>query len=1112
MNLARTVVSVALALVLAPSVASAAVWGGFDSSRVNYSGGILYDGSSHSTFRARLTLQGHTVATSTGTLTSAYLSGVDVFYTSLSSQSASPLSSSEQTAIAAFVASGGTFIISGDIFNLALYNSEGAPFGISNFTASASNTATSSGTSHPVMAGVTTVGGTSHVSWTSGPNNLIVAAGASPFLDVYDASTGFSGGRLLVVGDHNIFTDGFINSMDNLTLLDNIITWASGPANVAPTADASGPYTGTKNNAIILNGTQSTDSDGTVTLWQWDCENDGVIDMSVLSGSGSTCTYPAVGTYTVSLTVTDSGGATDTDTATVTVGNDAPTATAGGPYSGDEGVAITLSGSGSTDPGGALVSYAWDCDTDGVTDVTDTVPTADCTYGNQGSFTATLTVTDDDGATNSATATVNVVNVAPVVTSISVPSGDEGASLTFTAVATDVAADSVTYSWDFGDGTTGTGASATHAYTDDGTYTITVTVADLDGGSANQTASITIANVDPFILGAPATTATQGATYAYAPTVSDPGDEVFTWTLGASASPNVTFDGTTGGISWIPTSADVAQGTFAMELTVSDGDGGADSQTWSVLVSPADTDGDGLSDDWETDNGLNPNDPSDATGDPDGDGLTNLDEFVGGTDPFVYDGPSTPVAVSPLTGDEVAVSSPDLVIVNSTDPQNDVLVYTLEVYSDSALTTLVASDATVTEDASGQTTWTVDVALTENVEYWWRAAASDPFVTGAFSGAESFVVNVTEEAPSVPVLVFPVGDEIAASLTPTLSWTESVDPEGGALSYVVEVSDANGALVTSTSAATGDGTSAEWTVDVSLAEDGYYEWTAKGVDEAGLESAFADPEGFWVSEGNGAPSEVVFVEPVDGSGIASLSPILVVTEGIDPEGTEVSHFIEVDPLPSFDSADYMSETFAGTGTGQVAWDLDAAGVVLPENQWVYARVQGSDEDGVSTVPDVISFFMRGQNEPPEVPTLVSPDDGTLGAARPLLVAEDVLDPEQDVVRLEFVVARDAALTDVIATSDPMATGTGEVTWTVNVDLSGDVFWSARSLDDSDAASDWAAPWSYSAEAQGDDDDASGDDDDAVGGCDCQASISGGETPGLSLLLLLVPLMRRRRAR
>jgi hypothetical protein len=117
-------------------------------------------------------------------------------------------------------------------------------------------------------------------------------------------------------------------------------------------------------------------------------------------------------------------------------------------------------------------------------------------YPDQGTHTAVLTVCDSNGTCSSDGATITVRNVAPVITSrSSTPvltrvntelSPLPGATATFTLSVTDVAADPPVYRWSFGDGAaaTTTIGAASRTYTRLGSFTVTVTADDGDGGTA----------------------------------------------------------------------------------------------------------------------------------------------------------------------------------------------------------------------------------------------------------------------------------------------------------------------------------------------------------------------------------------------------------------------------------------------------------------------------------------------------------------------------------------------------------------------------------------------------------------------------------------------------
>jgi PKD repeat protein len=153
---------------------------------------------------------------------------------------------------------------------------------------------------------------------------------------------------------------------------------------------------------------------------------------------------------------------------------------------------VHFDGTGSFDPDGVVRRYEWDFG-DG-----DELVGAQVlhTYSRAGTFEATLTVVDQRGgrATASIEIHVRASNALPVAAfSVSPSPAYPRQAVRFDADASyDPDGEIQSYAWDFGDGSTATGAEATHSYGVQGTYTIELALLDNDGGERTATASLQI--------------------------------------------------------------------------------------------------------------------------------------------------------------------------------------------------------------------------------------------------------------------------------------------------------------------------------------------------------------------------------------------------------------------------------------------------------------------------------------------------------------------------------------------------------------------------------------------------------------------------------------------
>ncbi len=245
--------------------------------------------------------------------------------------------------------------------------------------------------------------------------------------------------------------------------------------------------------------------DRSIAKYEWDFDDDGNYDWnSTSTGSVAYIWYENVALQ-ATLRVTDTWGLMATsEPISITINNRKPTANAGEDQTVNEDEVVLLDARGSSDTPSDLVnlSYAWDFGNDEYSGWLNE-PTINYTYINKGTYTVTLTVRDDDYATDITSIKIIVNNVEPTCTAmVDHETVNEDDVINFTGTGSDSPSDMpyLKYYWDFGDNTYTEPMSSpntTHKYTTKGIYNATLTIEDDNGANGNSTVFITVNNVKP---------------------------------------------------------------------------------------------------------------------------------------------------------------------------------------------------------------------------------------------------------------------------------------------------------------------------------------------------------------------------------------------------------------------------------------------------------------------------------------------------------------------------------------------------------------------------------------------------------------------------------------
>jgi PKD repeat protein len=263
--------------------------------------------------------------------------------------------------------------------------------------------------------------------------------------------------------------------------------------NVPPAASIEAPDRVGRGDLVRIDGSKSRDPDGRIVGFRWDFG-----DGSPVSTSSSAVTFHAyneIGTVVVELIVTDSRDATATAMKTIEVlalpQNQSPIARIQAPAMGSANQPIAFDGAMSSDPDGRIVSYEWTFEPS----LTESGVSASHTFAADGRYDVTLAVTDDRGARATATHTIEIgstTNRPPVANA----GGDRmvgvGETVMFDGTMSfDPDGRIVEWRWDFGDGSTAMGSTATHVYNVASSFSVTLTVVDDGGLEGSDTVTIT---------------------------------------------------------------------------------------------------------------------------------------------------------------------------------------------------------------------------------------------------------------------------------------------------------------------------------------------------------------------------------------------------------------------------------------------------------------------------------------------------------------------------------------------------------------------------------------------------------------------------------------------
>lgn len=339
----------------------------------------------------------------------------------------------------------------------------------------------------------------------------------------------------------------------------------------------------------------------------------------------------------------------------------------------------------------------------------------------------------------------------------------------------------------------------------------------------------------------------------------------------------------------------------------------------------------------------------------------------------------------PEHGAEVVTLTPQLQITNTTDPDEDDITYSFEVYNDLEMVDLVMSVEGIVAGGDGTTEWNLQVKLENHSKYYWRALAVDS--QGAWTATQLRIVNVEVDntAPGIPDLVSPAYDATIAQRAVDIQVTKVQDPDGDDVKYYFQIDKVNtfdsASLVESEAVEVSESyENVSWVApgdpDVPLDDNTMYYWRVR-VEDANLASSDWSQSRFFINTVNDAPTVPTIANPGNESWVDTITPILEVNPSTDVDRDSITYEYDLKTaVLDYEIGILIAVNSVEIGeSAELFWQVEDTDGAMIDNEWYAWRARAKDQNGATSDWTEYSYFFTNSDGVNDAPTItISFDD------------------------------------------------------------------------------------------------------------------------------------------